>query len=1053
MLTKPSHFSETIDLSFLKENQLETITGVSPDDASGFIIKNIRDINGDGMDDFIIGAPNANNGFGAAYLIFGSRNRQPFLMLFDLNGQNGFVITGNKKDSGTGFSASGLDDFNKDGIRDFMIGAPYVDKGAGACYVIFGARNIGSSGTLSLSTLNGKNGFKIFGVNKNDNSGTAIADVGDVNADGATDLLIGAPYANAYAGISYLVFGGSHVGNSGNFLLSDLIGSNGFKIPGITPGENSGASVTGKLDLNADGKSDFIIGALNANNATGTTYVVFGKPLIGESGIFSLLALNGKNGFKISGVSQNDNSGAAIHSAGDINNDGRSDLLIGAPNVKNGSGACYVLFGAANIGADGDFLLSNLTGNNGFVITNNYYAYGQMGYAVAAGSFNLNPIILIGAPGANMGAGSAYALFGARKIGYSGALDITELNGENGFNITNSLSINETGWSVALGDFNGDNVSDLGISTPFAKNSAGETYIVFGNAGSLSKSFSAAFTMTESLPSMTRPYLETATEKSPTLNSITASQSNLQTKTSSAKESISSFQSATANKINTDTQDQSSTMSQLKASQSLKLTKTSEIISKSRSFKSTTITIQKTASPALFNTHTKSKLKRMTSSELSTQTADVLKSKTTSQPSLSFSSKLTTSPETNSRSRLNSISKSQLSTQTADTLRSKTISQPSLSFSNKLTTTAEKISISHYPNSKTRKHKSSTTLFDTNSNSNSNSRLNSITNSQLQTQTSKTKSKSITITITKSKTTHNPLTLIRNALTITQGQCKLITSADLAATKNHVFDDNLLFMAMDIKKGHFEILNAVGIATLFSQKNITDGVIQFLSDGGITAPSYKIAVTDGFFTSQAKAANITFLLAFSNPENNNKNLQIILLSIASIILISYVLIRLLSHHYINKYFHMLCSDGDINGNNTTSNNRKAAIFITEGIFKSINTTNLIGYRNKVDTENYIAAFEIMTEKLNASNVNTNNYEKLTLAVAVIKSILSPPRNTCSPSRIYSLFKSEISPNQILEKMDLIVHEIQKRLLTLTEQITENSEWRESDSLLSMKIQH
>ena len=103
-----------------------------------------------------------------------------------------------------------MGDFNKDGYDDLLIGAMDYQSSKGRGYVVFGAKNLGLEGILRLSSLDGSNGFKLDGENNGDHCGVAVGPVGDVNADGYTDLIIGCflyPPNNA-KGCSYVVFGG-----------------------------------------------------------------------------------------------------------------------------------------------------------------------------------------------------------------------------------------------------------------------------------------------------------------------------------------------------------------------------------------------------------------------------------------------------------------------------------------------------------------------------------------------------------------------------------------------------------------------------------------------------------------------------------------------------------------------------------------------------------------------------------------------------------------------------------------------------------------------------
>src|SRR6185503_1823979 len=185
-------------------------------------------------------------------------------------------------------------------------------------------------------SLNGSTGFRLDGVAAGDDSGLSVANAGDVNGDGFADVIVGALRADPHgssSGSSYVVFGKA-TGFAATIDLSSLDGTNGFRLDGAAAGDSSGSSVSAG-DVNGDGFADVIVGAVDADphgTFSGSSYVVFGKAS-GFAATIDLSTVNGSTGFRLDGVAAGDESGLSVASAGDVNGDGFTDVIVGAPRA------------------------------------------------------------------------------------------------------------------------------------------------------------------------------------------------------------------------------------------------------------------------------------------------------------------------------------------------------------------------------------------------------------------------------------------------------------------------------------------------------------------------------------------------------------------------------------------------------------------------------------------------------------------------------------------------------------------------------------------------
>lgn len=365
-------FPSQLNLSMLDGNAGFRIDGSAALDAAGYSVGDAGDINGDGLEDLIVGArsadPGGTNGAGAAYVVFGRAG--PSASSFSLSlldGVNGFKLSGNGAGSFAGSAVRGAGDVNGDGFDDLLVGAPDASPGgltqSGAVYLVFGKRS-GFGPNVDLSTLNGTTGVQFVGVASGDRAGASVSGAGDINGDGFADILIGAPSSTQGAGAAYVVFGRNATFAS-QFSLAGLNGTDGFHLTGESTGDNAGRSVDRAGDINADGVDDILVGA-HQNDTSGTSsgsvYVLYGSRN-GFGNSIGLGMLAGTVGFKLAGTASGDLAGRAVSGAGDVNGDGFADLLVGA-NGADGTvadtGAAYVLFGgdftgfAGTVGTSGD---------------------------------------------------------------------------------------------------------------------------------------------------------------------------------------------------------------------------------------------------------------------------------------------------------------------------------------------------------------------------------------------------------------------------------------------------------------------------------------------------------------------------------------------------------------------------------------------------------------------------------------------------------------------------------------------------------------------------
>ncbi len=470
------------------------------------------DVNGDGIADFVFGAPtasgpsNARANAGEVYIVFGRRH---WATPVDLRTTTPDVTIYGVDPSDTAGSALAVGDFDGDGLKDIAIGARFADgpsntrTSAGEVYLLRGRRTWPATIDLrSADTTRTNADATVFGADAGDQLGKSLA-FGDINGDGKDDLIMGAPAGDGKnnqvpgCGDVYVVFGEA----SPAPVYDVFAGASDLTLFGAAGDDFFGWAVTA-LDFDGDGKKDLAISAINydvgSSADAGRVYVIKGKSnLSGEKNMAQpndfLLALDGINGM--------DQAGYAL-GAGEFGDNGTAcaacrELVVTStavdgptpPDVRSASGAVYVVRGRSDLPASGTVKsLADVSSPPYDLITTIYGALpgDRIGEKVAVGDVNGDgrDDLLIGAPVSavpnRQAAGRLLGYFGKASLAHK----IDALTVPPDLLVYGAHAVDDLGIGVGIGDINGDAYADALIGANAAdgpdgtRTNSGAVYVV-----------------------------------------------------------------------------------------------------------------------------------------------------------------------------------------------------------------------------------------------------------------------------------------------------------------------------------------------------------------------------------------------------------------------------------------------------------------------------------------------------------------------------------------------------------------------------------------------
>lgn len=485
-----------------------TMVGEDNGDWTAYFASPAGDINGDGLGDVIIGAPMAGNkecpnpnedpctglakGEGIAYLVLGKPKEDWSSTEMNLAEADASFL-GCEAASMTARQLYTAGDVNGDGYDDILVsGWKCGEEFTGKTYLFLGRPDVdywGSQFPVEQADAS------FLGENTWDFASYYVSTAGDINGDGYDDILISSTHNDeAYddAGQVYLILGREAADWGMDYPLSQADAS----FWGEAEGDRLGRAETGVGDVNNDGFDDFLIGSIhNDYNGidAGQNYLFLGRPAPGDPDYNPALWWGRDSSVasadaSFTGEAEGDEAGRRVAWAGDVNNDGYSDFLIGAALNDAGdldAGKAYLILGRAAADWGLRYPLSNADAS--FV---GEERRNQAGRRVnRAGDVNNDGYddFLIGAPHyddrTEEGAwaeGKAYLIYGKPAADWGNNYPLEEAD----IIYLGKPEVGAAGYDVAwIGDFDGDDFDDLLIAAYGGRNNnevPGEAYVILG---------------------------------------------------------------------------------------------------------------------------------------------------------------------------------------------------------------------------------------------------------------------------------------------------------------------------------------------------------------------------------------------------------------------------------------------------------------------------------------------------------------------------------------------------------------------------------------------